>query len=78
VGAAFNAANKGKISAPIAGNSGVFVIRVNNVSAQPNAGANVQAQQEQLFQQARNQAGFRSMEGLRKSAKVDDKRGKFL
>jgi peptidyl-prolyl cis-trans isomerase D len=78
VGASFNKANQGKVSAPISGNSGVFVIRVNNVTAQPNAGANVQVQQEQLFQQARNQAGFRSMEGLRKSAKVDDKRGKFL
>jgi peptidyl-prolyl cis-trans isomerase D len=78
IGSALNKELKTKISAPIVGNSGVFVIKVNNVFAQANAGANIQMQQQQMQQQAKQMAGYRSIEGLKKAADIVDKRAKLF
>ncbi|ULQ55628.1 SurA N-terminal domain-containing protein [Flavihumibacter rivuli] len=78
IGAAFNKDNKAKISAPVAGNSGVFVIKVDNVSAMPDAGINLDEQRKAMMNQLRQMGGFRSMEALRKSAVVKDDRAKFF
>jgi peptidyl-prolyl cis-trans isomerase D len=40
-GAAFNQSLKGKLSEPIAGNTGVFVIKGENISALPNTSINL-------------------------------------
>jgi len=70
IGAAFNKSLVNKVSAPIAGNSGVFVLSVNNVSAK-------QAQQELNFfkEETLNRTRsslFRSNASLKKIAKIED------
>jgi peptidyl-prolyl cis-trans isomerase D len=76
LGAAFNAANQAKISAPIKGELGVFVIKVENISAVPNAGFDAVMQRKQIEQQQEG-AAFRVLEALKKSANVKDYREKF-
>ncbi len=78
VGAAFNKDNATKVSAPIAGNSGVFVIKTDNVSALSDGGVNVEEQRNAMMQQARQMAGYRSVEALKKAAVVKDQRSKIM
>lgn len=79
IGAAFNPANSGKVSPVIAGSSGVYVIRVNNVSATPVAGANVEEQAKTRYQQAKQQAMYSSpLQALREEATIKDRRSKFF
>lgn len=74
VGAAFNKALLNKVSEPFTGNSGVFVISVNNIGA-------TQSQQDpslfkdELLNRTRS-VFFRSAVGLRKAAKIEDNRFK--
>ena len=74
VGAAFNKSLLNKVSEPFAGNSGVFVISVNNIGA-------TQSQQDpnlfkdELLNRTRS-IFFRSSVGLRKAAKIVDNRFK--
>ena len=74
-GAAFNAALKGKVSDAIAGTSGVFAVKVENISAKPST-ETTQSVQQSLMQSER-MALLRGMEGLRKQATVKDYRSKF-
>jgi len=76
IGAAFNKTLVNKVSAPIAGNAGVFVLSVNNVSAK-------QAQQELSFfkEEALNRTRsslFRSNASLKKIAKIEDNRSRIF
>ncbi|TAN18178.1 MAG: hypothetical protein EPN37_05780 [Chitinophagaceae bacterium] len=79
VGAAFNPALKeGKLSSPIYGNNGVYVIKVDSVTVE--APANVNAaqdikQQEMMLQQ---QVGSQLLEVLKKNAEIEDRRLKFF
>jgi peptidyl-prolyl cis-trans isomerase D len=75
-GAAFNKALQGKVSEPIAGNTGVFVIRGENISAVPSMG-NAEDQRRQMEMQQKQMGGFRAMQALRKAADVDDNRFEF-
>jgi len=76
VGAAFNPANKGRITEPIAGQTGVFVLQVINVSTTAVAAANIEDQRRMYEMQARQM--FRSpVEVLQKSAEIKDYRAKF-
>lgn len=79
VGAAFNPANKGKVvPEALAGQAGVYVLRVNNVGAVPVAAANVEEQRNMLEMQARQTMMYRSpTQALRKSAEIKDYRSKF-
>lgn len=70
-GAVFNKNWKGKISDPIAGNAGVFLVHTENISAQPVMDAN--SQQAQL----KSTAIYRTAESLRKAATIKDYRAKF-
>ncbi|WP_207497183.1 peptidylprolyl isomerase [Aridibaculum aurantiacum] len=76
-GAAFNKSLQGKISEPIAGNSGVFVVRGESVGAQANTGINVEDTRRQMEMQYKQMSGYRSMEALKKAAKVTDNRFDF-
>jgi peptidyl-prolyl cis-trans isomerase D len=78
IGSAFNKALAGKAaSQPIAGNTGVFVIKVENVSATSNANADLQ-QQRFMQEQGEKSNVMRSLiDGLRKQATIKDDRGKF-
>lgn len=79
VGAAFNPANKGKVVAEaIEGQSGVFVLKVNNVGAIAQGNIDVASQRQMLEMQARQQMMYRSpLQALRKGAKIEDNRAKF-
>lgn len=76
-GYAFNAANKGKVSAPVAGTGGVFVIKTENIYAKPSDGSNVEQLRQTMMQNQKAQAAQRSFEALKKNASVKDNRGKF-
>lgn len=77
VGAAFNQQLKGKISAPIAGNSAVFVIRGENIYAIASLGGGPDMLRQQLETQLKSQVGYRSMNALRLAADVKDYRFDF-
>jgi len=85
IGASFNPSNKGKISAPIEGLSGVYVIRVEDISATPIAGANVDEQRQQRIQQMQMQYQQMVMQSqqspalvaLQEAANIKDNRNKL-
>ena len=78
IGAAFNPANKGKlVPQAIEGTSGVYVVRVNNVTATAVADANVAEQRKSKYQQAKmmgTYAAQQSLQVLTKAANVKDNR----
>ncbi len=79
IGSAFNKDLAGKpVSAPIAGNSGVFVIKVKNVSAVSNPNSDLQQQRFMQEQQLRSRVNYGLVDALRKIATVKDDRGKFF
>jgi peptidyl-prolyl cis-trans isomerase D len=79
VGAVFNPANKGKVvPEAIEGQSGVYVLRVDNVSTVPVMTADVKQQQEMLKQQARQGLMYRNpIQALQEAADITDNRAKF-
>jgi peptidyl-prolyl cis-trans isomerase D len=78
VGASFDKALTGKpASPPIAGNSGVFVIRVGTVSALSNPNGDLQQQRFALEQQQR-QAAYQVLQQMQRLADITDNRGKFF
>ncbi len=80
VGAAFNKDYQAKISEPIPGNGGVFVIKTEAVSAIPNPNFDVIGQQAMMLQN--QQRAFSDprlvLEILKKSAKIKDNRANFF
>ncbi len=79
IGAAFAAANKGKVVAqPIPGQSGVYVINVKDISATPIDNANIEGQRNAAQTMAKQRAMYSSPTGvLRKVAKIKDNRASF-
>lgn len=75
VGAAFNKAVQGKVSALIAGNSGVFAIKGEAIAAKASDAAPESVKQSLI--QNRKMATYRSVEALRKTATVKDYRFSF-
>ena len=75
-GAAFNAANKGKVTDPVAGASGVFAIRVENIGAKANSNEKAETIKQSILQGQR-MAIYRGSDALRKAAIVKDYRSKF-
>jgi peptidyl-prolyl cis-trans isomerase D len=80
IGAAFNPANKGKVvPQAIEGSSGVYVVRVDNVTATAVAEANVAEQRKTKYQTGKQQAIYRSpIQALRDAATIKDKRINFF
>ncbi|HEY4206438.1 MAG TPA: peptidylprolyl isomerase, partial [Puia sp.] len=77
-GAAFDKQLVNKPASPaIAGNAGVFVIKVENVSAVSNPNADLQQQRFMEEQQEKNLVSRMLTYSLRKQAKVKDDRSKF-
>lgn len=78
-GAAFNKDYQTKVSPAIAGNTGVFVIKVNSVSAKPALPEMIAQQQKvgKIMSQIQSALG-QSFEGLKKMAKIEDFRSKFF
>jgi peptidyl-prolyl cis-trans isomerase D len=78
VGASFDKGLSGKpASPPIAGNGGVFIIRVEKVSALSNPNGDIQQQRFALEQQQR-QVAYQILQQMQKLAKITDNRGKFF
>jgi peptidyl-prolyl cis-trans isomerase D len=80
IGAAFNPANKGKVVPQvIEGTGGIYIVRVDNVTATSVADANVAEQRKSRYQQAKQQAAYRSpIQSLRESATIKDRRREFF
>jgi len=79
LGAAFNPANNGKVVAQaIPGNSGVYVIRVNNVSATAVSDANVADQRQQRYMQVKMRGAGAYQQALIQSADIKDNRAKLF
>lgn len=78
VGATFNKQWQGKVTTPIVGNGGVFVIKTENISAVPNANGDLETQRNAMLAQMKQAAGYRSLEMLTKAANVKDNRAKFF
>jgi peptidyl-prolyl cis-trans isomerase D len=78
-GAAFNKDFQSKVSPPIAGNTGVFVIKVNSIAAKPQPAPELLKQQKnaevsRILQEAMGQ----SFTSLKKMADIKDYRSKFF
>lgn len=87
LGASFNLANKGKVvPEAIAGQAGVYVLRVDNTSTVPVETADIEAQRQMMETQTRQRmmqqmqygGGNPFTEPLKKAANVKDNRAKFF
>ncbi len=76
IGAAFDKANQAKVSAPIIGKTGVFVVKVNSVGTKTTALNDVVIAQEKSRNMGQQLAGD-WFETLKKQAKISDKRSDF-
>jgi peptidyl-prolyl cis-trans isomerase D len=79
VGYAFDKQLTGKaISSPVGGNEGVFVLKVNNVSAKANYNVDPEQARQSMLQSQENLIQRSGTDALKKKAKIEDNRGKFL
>ncbi|MBS1579680.1 MAG: peptidylprolyl isomerase [Bacteroidetes bacterium] len=76
-GASFNAGMKGKVTTPIAGSSGVYAIRVENIYARPVAD-DANSVKQNLLQMQRMAVYRGGLDALRKAASIKDYRSKFF
>jgi peptidyl-prolyl cis-trans isomerase D len=74
-GAAFNTSNKGKISEPIAGQGGVYVVKVENIAARAAAPSDPNVIKGMLNNTIKGAGGRISNELLKKVADITDNRG---
>lgn len=78
-GAAFNKEYQAKVSPPIAGNTGVFIIKVNSIAAKAPASAEMLLQQKTAEMNRATQSALgQSFAALKKMAKITDYRSKFF
>ncbi len=77
LGAAFNKQIQGKISTPIAGTTGVLVLRGEGIFAGTSLGSNAEMLRSQLETQLKSQVGYKSINSLRLAATVKDNRSDF-
>ena len=76
IGAAFNKQIQGKVSSPIAGMKGVFVLKGEGISGVANMGQTAEMMRTQM-EQALKQQMSQEVTALRKAADVKDYRSKF-
>lgn len=73
-GASFYNEFKTKVSPAIVGNSGVFYIQILNTSMVPSSGETYDALRKQIEQNLKNSIVYRSIESIKKAAKIEDNR----
>ena len=79
VGYAFDKQLSGKaISSPIGGNEGVFVLKVDQVSAKANYSGDIDQIRQAMLQSQESIIQRAATEALKKKAKIKDNRAKFL
>jgi peptidyl-prolyl cis-trans isomerase D len=78
IGAAFNPNNRGNlVKEAIEGSNGVYVVKVDNVTAVAETGSNIADRRKAMAAQAKQQMTYSSpLEPLRKAATIKDKRSK--
>lgn len=74
IGAAFNKKNLSTISEVIEGQNGAYFIKVNQVGAVPSAMVDLNGQKKAIEQQMKQFAVYSTMESLKQSTKIVDKR----
>ena len=79
VGYAFDKQLTGKaVSSPVGGNEGLFVIKVDNVSAKANYNVDIEQARQSMLQAQESLLQRAGTDALKKKAKIEDDRGKFL
>jgi peptidyl-prolyl cis-trans isomerase D len=79
VGYAFDKQLAGKpVSTPVGGNDGVFVLKVDNVSAKANYSVDVEQARQSMLQSQETLIQRAGTDALKKKAKIKDDRGKFF
>lgn len=79
IGSSFDKALVGKpASAPIGGNGGVYVIKVDNVSAKFNPNSDIEQLRIAQQRQQQSMASYKAIDALKKTAIIKDYRGKFF
>jgi peptidyl-prolyl cis-trans isomerase D len=79
VGYAFDKQLAGKpVSLPVGGNDGVFVLKVENVSAKANYSVDVEQARQSMLQSQETLIQRAGTDALKKKAKIKDDRGKFF
>jgi peptidyl-prolyl cis-trans isomerase D len=77
IGAAISLQNNGKvITDPIEGSGGVYVVKVENITAVAETGANVDERRKMMIDQAKRQMPY-PLQALREAASIKDNRAKF-
>lgn len=76
IGASFNPANKGKVTPPIEGTSGVYVIRVENISATPVMSGSIEDQRQSKYLQNKMRNSY-PQQALKEAATIKDNRSTF-
>jgi peptidyl-prolyl cis-trans isomerase D len=77
VGAVFYKGNLNKVSSPIEGNSGVFLVKTESVTSVPNQNNTYQLLRQNMEGNMRNNVGYHALEGLKTAAKIEDDRLTF-
>lgn len=78
IGAVFAKQNLNKVSAPLAGTNGVFMIRTEQVFSKPTILNEYSVQRQQMENSLKNSFAYRSIDALKKQATIKDKRIKFF
>ena len=77
LGHVFNASAKESVSSPIRGNSGVFVIKTENIYMRASQTLDYTFKKAQVEQAIKGSFSYRASESLKKSADIEDNRIKF-
>lgn len=79
IGACFNKENQTKVSAPIVGKTGVYLIKVNSIAAKaPEAPEKIAEARQQMLTNLRNQAAANWFDDIKKRTEIKDNRSKFF
>jgi len=76
IGASFNKQWQGKVTPPIEGTTGVFVLKPESISAKPNPNATLESTRLTMEQQLKG-VGFRALDAIKRAATIKDYREKF-
>ena len=77
LGSVFNAANNNKVSEALEGSSGVFLIKTETTSMLPSQSLDYITKRMQVEQGSKGNISTKSVESLKKTAKIEDNRIKF-
>lgn len=77
IGAAFNKANLNKVSAPIKGTAGVYLVQTLSVTSEPNQNNDYTLRRQNMEGTMRNSIGYNALEGLHDATDIQDNRIKF-